>query len=129
MSSLCRGAVRLAVSLLFASPLMAQTPSPTPNTGIEGVIHVSPAQGGPVRQGAPSSAPVGNVAFAVQKGDENVASFTTDDEGRFRISLPPGRYTITRLNYPVRIGRWCFKAEVVAGEITKVEWVADSGMR
>ena len=129
MSSLCRGAVRLALLLLFASPLMAETPSPTPNTGIEGVVHVSPAQGGPIRQGAPSSAPVANVTFAVQKGDETVASFTTDNEGRFHVSLPPGRYTITRSNYSARIGGWRFEAEVIAGEVTKVQWMADSGMR
>jgi hypothetical protein len=30
---------------------------------------------------------------------------------------------------PPRIGRWRFEADVVAGQTTKVNWTADSGMR
>ena len=57
-----------------------------------------------------------------------IASFTTDTEGRFRVSLPPGRYTVLR--EPVtKIGHWQFEAEVKPGEMTTVRWTADSGMR
>jgi hypothetical protein len=28
-----------------------------------------------------------------------------------------------------RVGRWQFEADVVSGQMTKVNWTADSGMR
>src|SRR5438094_38242 len=70
----------------------AQTPSGT-ETGIEGVITISPPQPGPVRVDAPASEPLANTAFVVENENAAVASFTTDDHGRFRIQLPPGHYT------------------------------------
>src|SRR6266853_6587530 len=65
-------------------------------TGIEGVITFGPTQAGPIRPGIPSSKPLANATFVVEneKGAE-VASFTTDDQGRFRTSLPPGHYTVS----------------------------------
>ena len=90
---------------------------------------VSPSRPGPIRKDVPSTAPAANVTFAVMKADERVASLTTDAEGRFRILLPPGRYTVLREDPGARIGHWRFEAEVKADEITAVRWVGDSGMR
>jgi len=42
-----------------------QTPSSS-ETGIEGVVTISPAQPGPTRADAPRSLPLGNVAFVVE---------------------------------------------------------------
>ena len=53
---------------------------------LEGVILVSPASPGPATAGVPNSAPLANVDFTVKKADEIVAAFTTDDQGRFRVS-------------------------------------------
>ena len=128
MSNRYRGLRSLLLSILFPIIAMAET-SPSAKTGIEGVISVSPSHGGPVRQGVPDTAPVANVAFVVQKGDQTVTSFTTDGEGRFQVSLPPGHYTVSRSNYTARIGHWRFEADVVTGQVTKVQWTADSGMR
>jgi hypothetical protein len=61
--------------------------------------------------------------------DATVKTFTTDGEGRFQVALPPGHYVILREDAGARIGRWHFEADVVAGEMTKVNWTADSGMR
>jgi hypothetical protein len=105
----------------------AQTPSPSAS-GIEGVISVSPSHGGPVRVDVPNTAAVATTKFVVKKENETVASFTTDAEGRFRISLPPGHYIVAREDAG-RIGRWRFEVDVVAGEMKKVQWTADSGMR
>ena len=119
----------LAVLIAFGVP-MARTQTPTPGpSGIEGVIMVSPSRPGPIRKDTPSAAPAGSIQFFVKKEDARVASFTTDAEGRFRVSLPPGHYTILREDPGSRIGHWRFEAEVKSGEITKVEWVGDSGMR
>jgi hypothetical protein len=113
---------------LVASMASAQTPTPGPS-GIEGVIMVSPSRPGPIRTDSPSAAPAGNLQFVVTKADTRVASFTTDAEGRFRISLPPGHYTVLREDPGARIGHWRFEVDVVAGSMAKVNWIGDSGMR
>jgi hypothetical protein len=64
----------------------------------------------------------------VKRKDEKVTSFTTDPEGHFSIALPPGHYTVLR-DPGARIGYWRFEADVTAGNVTKVHWTGDSGMR
>ncbi len=91
----------LLMSACFA---FAQTPTPmseAADTGIEGVITVGPIHGGPVRPGIPSSKPLANATFVV--GNE------TGQKG---------------------IGRYGpFDIDVTAGQMTKVEWQCDTGMR
>jgi len=123
---------RSAVVLFALIPLMtmAETPSGSPlSSGIEGVILVSPSRPGPIRKDQPSAAPAPNVTFVVMRADEKITSLTTDSEGRFRVSLPPGHYTILRDDPGAKIGRWHFEADVKPGEVTSVRWTADSGMR
>jgi hypothetical protein len=114
---------------LFSMTAVAETPPPG-TSGIEGTIVVSPSRPGPIRkEEGPSVAPVPNAQFAIKAGDRTVKTFTTDSEGRFQVALPPGHYVIVREGAPPRIGRWHFEADVVAGQMTKVKWTADSGMR
>ena len=122
----------IAPLLLAFFPFLTMAASPTPSSvasGIEGVILVSPNRPGPIRKDVPSESPAGNVTFVVMKSDAKVASLTTDTEGRFRVSLPPRHYIVTRDDPGARIGHWRFEAEVKAGEMTSVRWVGDSGMR
>jgi hypothetical protein len=98
-------------------------------SGIEGVIFVSPIRPGPIRKDEPNMGPAGNVTFVVMKADAKITSMTTDPEGRFRVSLPPGHYIVTRDEPGAKIGHWRFEADVKAGEMTNVQWTADSGMR
>ncbi|HKP92434.1 MAG TPA: hypothetical protein VJS88_00950 [Chthoniobacterales bacterium] len=115
------------IALIQPMAIGETTPTPGPS-GIEGIIMVSPSHPGPIRRDRPNAAPVRNLPFVVKRGDVKVASFTTDPEGRFSVSLPPGHYTVLR--EPVsRIGHWQFEADVAAGAMTKVNWVGDSGMR
>jgi hypothetical protein len=111
----------------FAS---GQTPSGG-ETGVEGVITISPTQGGPVRADAPSSGPLANATFVVKEEKDTVATeFTTDGQGHFRTSLPPGHYKVSlkgKKGGPGRFGP--FDVEVVAGRMTKVQWECDSGIR
>jgi hypothetical protein len=72
---------------------------------------------------------VRNAQFAIKAGDATVKTFTTDGEGRFQVALPPGHYVIVKEGAAARIGRWRFEADVVASQMTKVNWTADSGMR
>ena len=99
-------------------------------TGIEGVITISPTHGGPIRPGISSSKPLANATFVATSEKDTAAEFTTDSEGHFRISLAPGHYTVSLKNRKGGIGRYGpFDVDVVAGQMTKVEWHCDTGMR
>lgn len=100
-----------------------------PESGIEGSVSISPIRGGPARIGVPNSAPLRNTQFEVENAAGIVLTFKTDEEGRFRVPLPPGRYTVRRAELK-KIGR-CgpFDVEVDAAGFKKVEFACDSGMR
>jgi hypothetical protein len=94
------------------------------------VILVSPARGGPIRAGAANSAPLRETEFVIRRGEETIATFKTDGDGAFRVSVPPGRYTVARADWSGRVGRYGpFEVDVAVGQLTKVQWVCDSGMR
>jgi len=119
----------LALFLVFVSlsPIKADS---TPSTGIEGVITISPIQGGPTRQGMPDSKPLPATDFVVQNEKGLVKTFTTDDQGTFRVSLPVGHYTVSRKGEKTRIGS-CgpFEVDVAPGKMTRVRWNCDTGIR
>ena len=119
----------LGILVMAACVSAGQTPSEA-GTGIEGVIAISPTKAGPVRADAPSSQPLANAAFVVENQKGEVASFTTDEQGRFRLPLAPGHYKVSLKDKTRRIGRYGpFEADVVAGQMTKVQWQCDSGLR
>ena|SRR5437870_3746425 len=123
--------VRTVLMLLTMSAVFSigQTPSSS-ETGIEGVITISPAQPGPIRADSPGSKPLANAAFVVQNENGEVASFTTDDQGRFRISVPPGHYKVSIKGRKSSIGHYGpFEVDVVPGKMTNVQWECDSGIR
>jgi carboxypeptidase family protein len=121
----------LTVFVMFAGFCSSQTTrAPEAGTGIEGVIILSPTHPGPVRPGMISSKPLPNATFVVENKDGAVASFTTDDQGKFRISLAPGHYNVSLKDKKGGIGRYGpFDVDVVGGQMTKVEWQCDTGMR
>ena len=127
MRHACVSIVGAILIALFPLMAVAET-SPSGASGIEGTILISPSHPGPITKDRPSVAPAGNVEFVVKTGDAIVKTFTTDAEGRFQVALPPGHYIIVREGAG-RIGRWRFEADVVAGQMTQVNWTADSGMR
>jgi hypothetical protein len=116
----------LVVSVGFLS---GQTQS-SPATGIEGVVTVSPIKPGPVPINAPASQPLANAAFVVENPQGMVTSFSTDGQGRFRVTLAPGHYKVSLKGKTRGIGRFGpFEVDVVAGQMTKVQWQCDSGIR
>ena len=77
----------------------------------------------------PNKGPAGNIEFAVKNGETRVTSFTTDADGRFHVSLPPGHYTVLREDAGARVGHWQFEVDVESHAVAKVDWTGDSGMR
>jgi hypothetical protein len=120
----------LAFLLTFGSMSSGQSQSDRA-TGIEGLITVSPTRPGPIRAGSEvaNAAPLPNAVFSVRNEKGVVTSFTTNNEGRFRVSLKPDHYVIVLAEH--RFPRPCgpFDVDVVPGKMTKVEWRCDTGMR
>jgi hypothetical protein len=102
----------------------------TPESGIEGVITLSPAQPGPIRANGPASIPLANTAFMVENQNGEMASFTTDDQGHFRTLLSPGHYKVSIKGKRLGMGH-CgpFEVDVLPGNMAKVQWNCDSGIR
>jgi hypothetical protein len=74
--------------------------------------------------------PLANVTFAVENDKGEVASFTTDRKGHFRVALPPAHYKVSLKGRKSSIGRFGpFEADVAPGKMTNVQWNCDSGIR
>jgi hypothetical protein len=122
--------ILLALLCCVARAETQPSPAPDAGTGLEGSISLHSISGGPVKQGVPDSRPLANTTFVVKQGDLTVASFTTDDQGRFRITLPSGRYSISKKDWKSRVGFYGpFEVDIAAGEIKKVQWNCDTGMQ
>jgi carboxypeptidase family protein len=123
----------VAVSLLFlvVCASAARSESKTGNTGITGVIMVTPIRPGPIRKGSelPTAAPLPNATFRITSDEGVVTTFTTDTAGHFRVSLKPGHYSVVLAEnrFPKPCGP--FEINVEAGKVTDVEWRCDSGMQ
>ena len=123
----------LAVTLVFVSVCASVTHSESNagNTGITGVILVSPIRPGPVIKGSesPNAAPLPNATFKVASDTAAVTKFTTDTGGRFKVFLKPGHYAVSLAEdrFPKPCGP--FEVRVEEGKMTNVEWCCDSGMR
>ena len=115
--------------VMAVSASTGQTPSAA-ESGIEGVITISPASAGPIRADTVASIPLANATFVVENKIGDTTSFTTDGQGRFRLSLTPGHYTVSIKGRKTTIGRFGpFEVDVVSGKMTKVQWDCDSGIR
>ena len=131
-SQMLRGNLALFLTLLLMTGTVSYGESDANRgTGIEGVVMVSPIWPGPIKKGSekPNVAPVASAVFSVANEKGTVTSFTTDNEGRFRLFLSPGHYVVSLAEY--RFARPCgpFEIDVESGKMTKVEWRCDSGMR
>ena len=99
-------------------------------SGVEGIITIGPAAAGPIRIDAPVSVPLAHATFAVENNNAEVASFTTDDKGHFRVTLPAGHYKVSLKGRKSGVGRFGpFEVEIVSGKMTRVQWECDSGIR
>jgi hypothetical protein len=122
----------LALFSCLALAETSSTASPASNseTGLEGVIVISPTHGGPIRENEPPSSPLAKKTFVVQQEDRTVSEFETDEQGRFRILLPPGKYIVSGKDPKHRFERYGpMPVEIRAGKMTQVKWDFDTGLR
>src|SRR6266536_1788334 len=121
--------ITMAVGIRAVFISAGQDPSGA-ETGFEGGITMSPAQPGPTRADAPGSQPLATAAFVVENEKGEVASFTPDDQGHFRTSVPPGHYKVSVKGKRPGIGRFGpFEVDVVPGKMARVQWECDTGIR
>lgn len=118
--------IMLALLFIPSWSLLGQTLSES-DAGISGVIALSPTPPRMSREAVASPEPLSNAPFNVVKEKAVVASFTTDEQGRFRVSVAPGHYTVSQPEKSEirRCGPW--EADVVAGQMTNVEWYCEMG--
>jgi hypothetical protein len=102
--------------------------NPTPiNTGLTGTIRRGPVM--PVcREGVPCDAPMSG-SFDVLKDGHRVASFQTDADGHFRVSLAPGTYTVTPTSAGALMNQQSKTVTVGPDGLTSVELSFDTGIR
>lgn len=114
---------------LFAFPALALAQQPTAPAGVEGTILISPVMGGPTRQGEPDTKPLPQTAFVVMERGRMVTTFRTDAQGRFRVSLGAGHYSVVKKGKGAVGFFGPFEVDVAAGKMKSVQWKCDSGMR
>jgi hypothetical protein len=102
--------------------------------GVTGEVFISPVHPGPIRQGDTSSKKPyqATLAFLTVEGGREVARLQTGEDGRFRVSLPPGEYRIVPVQE--KPGRFLPRAgeelvKVLPGQFAHVTIEYDSGMR
>jgi hypothetical protein len=103
------------------------------DSGIEGIVVISPVRPGPIRVGEARSESPYQTTLAVYDANDNheIARTESGADGRFRIKLPPGLYVIgpprdTQKRFP-RAGEQ--SVTVKNNQFTHVKISFDSGMR
>jgi len=110
-------------------PVAATPTPPALGTGISGVALVGPSC--PVaREDDPCpDKPWPGVVVARTLSGTEVGRAATDNEGRFSIQLPPGNYRVVTLTTGIFPAPASVEVIVIAGQMTPVELLLDSGIR
>ena len=122
-----RYALIAAIGLLAWVPL----PASAAESGVGGVVTISPARPGPQRIGERSSKPFSGAEVQLRDAaGATVAHAKADASGAFHILVPPGQYQLFIDSRSAVFPRCEQRSvQVVAGQTTPVELNCDSGMR
>ncbi|MFN0074039.1 MAG: carboxypeptidase-like regulatory domain-containing protein [Chloroflexota bacterium] len=103
---------------------------PPMESGIEGIVTISPVRPGPIRAGDSTTEQPYQATLTLLTPDGLVvAQIQSGLDGRFRIVLPPGEY-ILRPESPGRLPRSVEQpVRVIEGQFTSVNVSYDSGLR
>jgi hypothetical protein len=110
---------------------MPITPSPTPTSGIEGLVTKGPMCPGPVAIGDTQcqDQPFQATISVLGANSNLITQFQTDASGIFKIPFAPGTYIL----HPTSVKAFPHAADqsvvVVAGQFTQVTIKYDTGMR
>lgn len=111
-----------------ASPPSSQTLSP--QGALSGIVMAGPTCPGPAtipeRPGC-ADQPVRDLQLHISRSDGWEITTTTDQQGRFTVTLPPGSYLVTA-RFGVR-GLQSTSVKVIMGQTTTVQITLDTGMR
>ncbi len=118
--------------LLAAAACGGQVPSgsgsKTSASGLYGKVLISPAE--PVcRQGEVCGRPAAGYTLVFSSGGEIAARTKTDEKGRYRIALDPGRYAIGLPTARAVKGFTPPTATVPRGSYAKLDFSLDIGIR
>ncbi len=121
----------LLATIFSVGPLHAETPVSDAETGIRGKVVMGPTRPGPAVQGQEYEAPFSASFHVLDVDDKAVARFESDENGRFTVLLPPGKYTIVPdASIPNPLIRRQRKTVTVPEDgFTDVALKFDSGMR
>jgi len=108
------------------------SPTATPGSGIEGLVLAGPAC--PVEQeGSPCpDTPLAGAPIEISPAAGEPITVESDADGRFRVSLPPGQYSVEGLpveGQPLPAPGPSQDVTVAAGEFAEVTVTYDSGIR
>ena len=123
--------VLLSLAAIFlVGSLHATTPATAYETGIKGKVLRGPIKPGPTIAGESDEAPF-HASFHVLDSEKEVARFESDENGNFKVLLPPGEYTIVPdasapIPYPKR---QTTKVTVPEDGFAEVTLRFDTGMR
>lgn len=98
-------------------------------TGLHGRVLIDPAM--PVcRVGEPCSRPAKDLELAFLRNGRVVATTSTDDQGRYRIALPAGRYAVRpHVQHGLRTALEPAGARVPHGRYARRDFTLDIGIR
>lgn len=116
----------------LVNELKSSTGANAAPSGITGQVLVGPTCGGPVGPKTSTECadkPYPTTVTVLDQSGQTVTTFTTDSDGRFRVTLKPGTYTL----HPASTGRLPVAVDqtiqVVSGQYLTVTIMYDSGMR
>jgi hypothetical protein len=124
--------VILGSSLMFwsaaRSEIAAKKNAASSESGIEGEVALRPIRPH-VTKGAPDAQPYQAKLLVLDSKNHEVGNFETDASGKFRITLPPGKYTL-RPQSPGLYPRASEQTVVVSpNNLSRVRIIYDSGIR
>ncbi len=100
------------------------------NSGVRGAVTLSPACGGPQREGITCSAAYADVELRLlSDGGTPLASARTSSTGRFRLTVPAGHYLVKVMTTSKMTRCPAIAVVVTAQAFSVVDIECDSGMR
>jgi hypothetical protein len=123
--------VSLLVLLLLTACASDGGDEAASSSGVRGQILLGPTCP-VVQEGSPCpNEPVGGVEVRALTDGEAIAQTTSDENGRFELELPPGRYTLEAVVGPDGPGMFSkpVAVTVTAGVFVEVAVPVDSGIR